>query len=192
MYYAKELMSCFELEFTYLQKIEIVSGLKHGLNKKDVKVYAQREWNHLQMREIRLALEHHISRREIKKYMHCDMPVEKMQKIRLALEKGEKVERDYMHQWIPLVFMSGVILLFFTLFPYIQEQPYLELKQDVVTLQCGDIFDPMEYIASYSTMQGQLVLPSTFSTNEPGNHVAVYTLRTQKGIVEKILYIEVK
>ena len=50
----------------------------------------------------------------------------------------------------------------------------------------------MEYIASYSTMQGQLILPSTFSTNEPGNHVAVYTLRTQKGVVEKILYIEVK
>ena len=98
MYYAKELMSCFELEFTYLQKIEITSGLKHGLDKEDVKVYAQREWNHLHMREIRLALEHHISRREIKKYMHCDMPVEKMHKIRLALEKGEKVQRDYMHQ----------------------------------------------------------------------------------------------
>ena len=120
------------------------------------------------------------------------MPVEKMHKIRLALEKGEKVQRDYMHQWIPLVFMSGVILLFLTLFPYMQEKPYLELKQDVITLQCGDIFDPMEYIASYSTMQGQLILPSTFSTNEPGNHVAVYTLRTQKGVVEKILYIEVK
>ena len=107
MYYAKELMSCFELEFTYLQKIEITSGLKHGLDNEDVKVYAQREWNYLQMREIRLALEHHISRREIKKYMHCDMPVEKMHKIRLALEKGEKVQRDYMHQWIPLVFMSA-------------------------------------------------------------------------------------
>lgn len=83
-------------------------------------------------------------------------------------------------------------MLFLTLFPYMQEKPYLELKQDVITLQCGDIFDPMEYIASYSTMQGQLILPSTFSTNEPGNHVAVYTLRTQKGVVEKILYIEVK
>ena len=43
MYYAKELMSCFELEFTYLQKIEITSGLKHGLDNEDVKVYAQRE-----------------------------------------------------------------------------------------------------------------------------------------------------
>ena len=187
MYYVKKFLSCFTSEFTCLQKEEIRIGFANGLSEKQVIVYASCEFNHLQMEQMRLALEHGVAWKDVKRSMHADMCVKKMQEVRLSLESGLFVGRDYVHLCFPIVMLSLLVCLFLTL--YGNEKPHLRLKKDTVTLSCGEVFEPMEYIDSFSSYRGQLVLPSTIDTNQPGNHVAVYRLKTKHETLEKILYV---
>lgn len=186
----KMIMACFESELTFLQKKEIELGIKHGLKEKEIKLYASREYNYLQMREIRLCFEQGIEYKQIKKYMNAEIQFERMHQMRMQIEAGEKVKMDY-QRYSPL-FVFVCLLLLFTLFPMETQKPYLELKSDTVTLECGESFDPMAYVKSYSSMKGELILPSTIDTNQKGNYVVVYRFRTIKEEIEKLLYITVK
>ena len=186
----KMIMACFESELTFLQKKEIELGIKHGLKEKEIKLYGAREYNYLQMREIRLGFEHGIEYKQIKKYMNPEISFERMVQIRMQLEAGEKVKIDY-QRYIPL-FVFVCFLLLFTLFPIETQKPYLELKSDTITLECGESFDPMAYVKSYSSMKGELILPSTIDTNVKGNYVVVYRFRTVKEEIEKLLYVKVQ
>lgn len=190
MYYVKKILSCFYSEFTFLQKEEVKYGLQNGLAEHQVVLYASCEFNHLQMEQMRLALEHGISTRVVRRYMHADMHVEKMKEIRLRLENGEHLKRDYMHMCLP--FFTVVVCVCLGLTLYKDEKPYLQLKTDTVRLKCGQTFDPMEYIDSFSSYQGQLILPSSFDTENPGNHVVVYKLQTKRETLEKMLYVSVE
>lgn len=190
MYYLKTILACFTSELTFLQKKEIELGLKNGLEKKQVRIYASSEYNFLQMREMRMALENGIDYRVVSRLMHADVSSEKMEVIRKRLEAGEKITKDYVHALLPFVSISLFVCLFLTL--YQDEKPYLTLKEDTVTLECGSVFDPMAYIDSFSSYHGQLILPTVFDTEKPGKHVAVYKLETKRETVEKLLYVIVE
>ena len=190
MYYVKKVLSCFYSELTFLQKEEVKCGLLNGLDEKQVVLYASCEYNHLQMEQMRLALEHGVAAGVVRRYMHADMSAEKMKETRLRLENGERLKRDYVHMCLP--FFSVVVLVCLCLTLYKDAKPYLELKTDTIRLTCGQEFDPMEYIASFSSYQGQLILPSSFDTKNPGNHVVVYKLQTKRETLEKMLYVSVE
>ncbi len=186
----KMMMACFETELTYLQKKEIEIGRKHGLKEKEINLYASREYNYLQMREIRLCFEHGIEYKKIKKYMNAEISFERMHQIRMQLEAGKKVKIDY-QRYVP-VFLFVSFLLFLSLFPMEEQKPYLELVSDTVVLQCGQSFDPMSYVKSFSSLKGELILPSSIDTNQRGNYVVVYRFRTVKEEIEKLLYVKVQ
>ncbi len=186
----KMIMACFESELTFLQKKEIDIGVKHGLKEKEIKLYACREYNHLQMREIRLCFEHGIEYKKIKKHMNAETSFERMYQIRMQLEAGEKVKINY-QRYVPLyVFVCFLLLL--TLFPMETQKPYLELKSNTVTLKSGESFDPMSYVKSFSSLKGELILPSSIDTSQKGNYVVVYRFRTVKEEIEKLLYVKVQ
>ncbi len=186
----KMIMACFETELTYLQKKEIEIGRKHRLKEKEINLYASREYNHLQMREMRLCFEHGIEYKKIKKYMNAEISFERMHQMRMQLEAGKKVKIDY-QRYVP-VFLFVSFLLFLSLFPMEEQKPYLELVSDTVVLQCGQSFDPMSYVKSFSSLKGELILPSLIDTNQRGNYVVVYRFRTVKEEIEKLLYVKVQ
>ncbi len=186
----KMVMACFESELTFLQKKEIELGIQHGLKEKDIKYYASREYNYLQMREIRLCLEHGMKWKQIKKYMNSEVSFERMYEIRMKLEAGQKVKMD-LKRYRPL-FCATCLMLLITLFPIETQKPYLELKSDQVVLKCGETFDPMAYVKSFSSLKGELILPSSIDTTQKGNYVVVYRFRTVKEEIEKLLYVKVQ
>ena len=187
----KSILACFESELTYLQKKEVELGLRNGLKKEDVRLYASREYNYLQMKEIRLCLEHGVDKKRLKRILHSDLTVAQMYQYRMKLERNEMIPID-MKRYILISLFIISMFLFFTLFPIGEESPTLELKEESITLQCGDTFDPMSYIQSFSSKQGQLILPSSIDTSKQGNHVLVYRLKTKNQEIEKILYVKVK
>ncbi len=185
----KTILACFENELTFLQTKEVELGFKHGLKKEDVKIYASREYNHLQMRELRLCLEYGIEKKKMKRILHSDVSYLKMKEMRLKLEKGEKIAID-LRRYVPLCMIGVCLCLFVTMFPV--NEASLELKTDSITLQCGEIFEPMSYIKSFSSKKGQLILPSSIDTSKQGNHVVIYRLKTTSKDIEKVLYVKVE
>ena len=90
----KSILAYFESELTYLQKKEVELGLRNGLKKEDVRLYASREYNYLQMKEIRLCLEHGVDKKRLKRILHSDLTVAQMYQYRMKLERNEMIPID--------------------------------------------------------------------------------------------------
>lgn len=193
MVYGKKFFACFNHRFTPLQKQEIQKGLENGLNQKEVESYASSAYNYLQMREIRLALEHDRKKKNNGSLYEPSMDVEEMRKMRQRIEKGEKirsfsVSRILMSVCLILMMVSSALVFFLT---DQKAQPYLHLTTDRITVAQGASFDPMEYIADYSSSRGELILPADVSTSSPGTYAAVYVLHTGRTEITRILNVEV-
>lgn len=193
MTHGKKFFACFNHNLTLLQKQEVQKGLQAGLTPDQVESYASTAYNHRQMREIRLALEHAPDVRKNASLYEPSMDVEEMEKRRHRIEKGEKIcpfslSRILLAVCFVLMLMSSVLIF---LFSSRQTQPYLHLTASEVTIPQGASFEPLEYVADYSSSKGELILPGNVDTSTPGVKAAVYVFRTPHTEITRILNVEV-
>lgn len=187
----KTLYAYFDNDLTYLQNKEIEEARKAGLSDQEIQTFSFSAYNHLQMKELRLALQSGMDIKKMRCMFRPGLSHEMMHWMRLQLEKGEKVEDIILKKHLVMIFVILLVLLALTLYMPVYEEPYLELKEDSITLEVGDPFHPMAYIEGYSRGKGQLILPETIDTEKEGNYVLVYKLMSKDTLIEKVLHITV-
>lgn len=193
MTYGKKFFACFNHRFSPLQKQEIQTGLDNGLTPEAVETYASSAYNWQQMREIRLALEHSSDQKRNASLYQPSMDVEEMQKLRKRIARGERIHEFSMTRIVFsilfVLLISGSITISFLTCR--KTQPYLRLTKTEICIPQGGTFEPMEYVADYSSSKGELILPSDLNTASVGMKAAVYVLRTPETEITRILYVEV-
>ena len=193
MTFRKKFFACFNQNLTPLQKQEIQKGLDAGLDPDKVETYASAAYNYRQMREIRLALEHSPDIRKNAPMYQPAMEAEEMEKMRKRIEKGERIHvfsfsRILITVCFVLLMISSILVFLYT---GKQTQPYLHLTASEVKIPQGATFEPLEYVADYSSARGELILPANVNTATPGMKAAVYVLRTPRTEITRILNVKV-
>ena len=177
-----------------LEAEQIELGVKAGLSRKQISLYAKHCYNFLQMQEIRTALEEHLDEFQIRAMCHPDLSHEEMEAIRRRIEKGETVRiRRSPFWWIGSALLSGfMIFMMFEGYLAAGNNLYLNLKEETAVLEKGEVFEPMKYVSSYSMNADTLRVPSEIDTSHAGRQAAVYTLRKGREELTRILIVEIK
>lgn len=177
-----------------LEAEQIELGMRAGLSRKQISLYAKHCYNFLQMQEIRTALEEHLDEFQIKAMCRPDLSHEEMEAIRKRIEKGEivRMKRSPL-RWAADVLLAGfMIFMMFEGYFAAGNNLYLNLKEETAVLEKGDVFEPMKYVSSYSMNADTLRVPSQIDTSCAGRQAAVYTLRKGGEELTRILIVEIK
>lgn len=191
--YGKYIGSLFMEDFTVLQKEEIRQGLDEGLDQEVIYLFARPYYNFLQMREIRTALKEGIDPDLIRRYWKPSMDYSEMKEMRIAAVSMEPLP---VRSFIPaaaagfLLFSAAASLCFYFV-THPKEHLALELKAEEAELAVGEMFDPMEYVLSYSGDDALLVLPHGITTDQPGSRTAVYELKGKRKSLTRTLRVTV-
>ncbi len=158
-----------------LQKEQVNLALEHGLDIEDVKCFAKPCYNFRKMEEIRLFLEkgEHNKIEQIKKKGNAAMWLQR-DRIVLAL--------CTLFTAIGLVFLLSAILV----------RPSLILTTKQCEIDKGEVFDAMQYISSWSNLDGTLYLPENIDTSSTGTKLAVYRLEAKGERIVETLQVVVK
>ena len=135
----------------------------------------------LQKEQVNLALEHGLDIEDVKCFAKPCYNFRKMEEIRLFLEKGEhnKIEqikkKGNAAMWLQ---RDRIVLALCTLFTAIG--------------LVGEVFDAMQYISSWSNLDGTLYLPENIDTSSTGTKLAVYRLEAKGERIVETLQVVVK
>lgn len=182
--------------FSNLQKKELKAGYHHGLQKKEIQMYAKWYFSPMQMREIRLGFEQGLKRNEIRKYCHFWIPHEQMKIMRKRIKEGDgKSVGLYLPggftigQWfLFLLCIIGFFVAAVSLQRVLEkEELSLKLTTKSAIIACGEAFDPKAYIQSYTQDETTLKLPEAISTRVPGTYLVVYELSRKEEKIERQL-----
>ncbi len=181
-------------ELTPLQNEQVRKGKLSGLSDEEIRSYAKRCYNFLQMRELRRSIESGLSEKERRKLRDPSLPAGTMRVMREKMERGEAVRsRPFRFlQIIPLILPVLLVLLTAVSLAVNAGDPVLVLKESEITLQEGEPFCPMDYVACYSEKKSRLFLPAEIDTETAGTYAAVYRLVKEKQEISKILLIHVE
>ena len=170
---------------TYLQKQQIQIGKTNGLTHAQL-MKVNKPWlNYLQMEQIRLGLENGLAYSQIRQYADCRNTPEQMRIYRIALESNERIQRRISPLAAATGIVSGLAAAAFLLYAFffkpftgsIQDNMLvLELSETSVQLECGEVFEPSQYVKTSSDHSAQLIYPDAIDTSIPGSHTAVYRL----------------
>lgn len=182
------------MKWNTLQKEQIDLGRDAGLNEKQIRLYAKHRYSFLQMQEIRTALTDGMSMRDVRKMCRPWYSDTDMEKIRLSLQKGgTAAQRSSIRTWCAC---GALLVLGAALITdgYIRASDplYLNLSASEVTVEAGEEFEPMKYVASYCEKAEKLSLPSGLDTMTPGTHAAVYRLKAGQEEITRILLVNVE
>lgn len=182
------------MQWNTLQKEQIELGVKAGLDEKQIRLYAKHRYSFLQMQEIRIALTDGLSVKDVRKMCRPWYSDRDMEKIRLSLQKGgTAAHRSSVRTWCAC---GALLILGVSLITdgYIRASDplYLNLSASEVTVEAGEEFEPMKYVASYCEKAEKLSLPSGLDTMTPGTHAAVYRLKAGQEEITRILLVNVE
>ncbi len=179
---------------TLLQKAEIRKGTENELSPEAVAVYSNHTLNYLQMASLRQALESGIETDQVKRIAKRWIPYWQMEEYAEELRNGTVPVLP--HRPFPLkqVLSAGVLavcILPLILFADIPEKGVLELTGDEVRLACGMEFDPAAYVKTYEGENASLILPEAFTAERPEVRLASYRLKSEAGMIQKILRVRI-
>lgn len=158
-----------------LQKEQVNRALAHGLDIQDVKCFAKPCYNFKEMEEIRLFLE-----RGGKDFRYQN-----------TIKKKQSVTGWAMKAFLGFLVVVAVACMA-ALFSFLLARPSLILTAKNCEIEKGDTFDAMQYISSWSNLDGTLYLPKNIDTSIEGTHLAVYRLEAKGEIIVETLHIVVK
>ena len=181
-------------EWNLLQSEQIELGRKGGLSEKEIALYAKRKYNFLQMQDIRTALMNHDDPAQMKAMCRASLSHQEMEALRLRIEKGEKVYEPLDMRYLLAAAALSVFGVTIAIFGYQRAGEYADLcmTKDTAVLHAGDVFEPMDYVASYSADADRLVLPQEIDTSVPGRKAAVYRLCRGNEEITRILIVDVR
>lgn len=178
-------------KLTLLQNEQIELGRKHGLQEKQIRLYAKPSYNFLQMQELRTAMENGITGRNLRFLLKPSLSHQEMSRIRRCLEQGQQPLIPYPYGKILTAAAAVLMGLGIVALEAVHDRPYLLLNRESVTLKQGDVFDASSYIERDDNRAGKLILPVDVDTSEPGRKAAVYRYVTDEGEIVRILYVDV-
>lgn len=155
----------------------------------------------LQKEQVDLALTHGVDIKDVKRFARPCYNFKQMEEIRLFLERGEphfQKRKSWWKAWLCRERIVSVIFLVVTciglmfLLSAILVRPSLILTTKECEIEQGEVFDAMQYISSWSNLDGTLYLPENIDTSKKGTQLAVYRLETGGESIEETLHIVVK
>lgn len=170
---------------SYLQKQQIEIGKANGLTCLQL-IKIRKPWlNYRQMEQIRLGLENGLAASQIRQYADCSNSAEQMRTYRIALENSERIHPEVHPFAAATGIISGLAAVLFLLYVFFfkpfngnaqNSQLVLELTETSIQLECGEVFEPSQYVKDSSDHSAQLIYPEDIDTSVPGSHTAVYQL----------------
>ena len=158
----------------------------------------------LQREQVNCALAHGVDIQDVKCFAKPCYNFKEMEKIRLFLERGEKdirkqkimkKKRIGRRWWTNAGLVFSVCLVFIglaVLSSFLLARPSLILTEKECEIERGEMFDAMQYISSWSNLEGTLYLPENIDTSIEGTQIAVYRLEAKGESIVETLHIIVK
>ena len=176
------------MELSFLQEKEIAIAEAHGLSQKQIRLLSNGKLNYLQMAVLRQAMEQGTDMKTVRKAARPKLSTEEMAEL---IDHPEQMNRPFR---LPVQVLPAILTVLFAGLLYIAWQyavylrrDRLELRSEEITLLCGDVFQPGQYILRYPQYD-DLYLPDSFVAEVPESRIAVY--RTASGD-QKILRIRI-
>lgn len=176
------------MELSFLQEKEIAIAEAHGLSAQQIRLLSNGKLNYLQMAVLRQAMEQGADMKTVRKAARPRLSPEEMAEL---ISHPEQLNRSVR---LPVKVFPLILALLFTGLLYSAwkyavylRRDKLELRSEEITLLCGDVFQPGQYILKYP-QSDDLYLPESFTAQIPENRIAVY--RTASGD-QKILRIRI-
>lgn len=180
MKYLKKWNALWEKDFTLLQMEQVFLGAENGLSMDQIYLYATGEYNFKQMKVIREAIE---NQKDVKKILDSNLDAETM---RMIIEGKADPPKKFAFPY-PIAF--AIVLIAFLL--PLKDNPSIDLKQDIVNIETGEVFRAYDYIQHVSGKNPILYLPNDVDTSKAGSYVMVYRLKTEDGEVSESLVLNV-
>lgn len=176
------------MELSFLQEKEIAIAQAHGLSEQQIRLLSNGKLNYLQMAVLREAMEQGTDMKTVRKAARPKLSPEEMAELISHPEQMNRPARQPVHV-LPLILITLFACLLFGIWKYTVylQRDRLELRSEEITLLCGDVFQPSQYILRYPQSDA-LFLPEGFTAQIPENRIAVY--RTASGD-QKILRIRI-
>ncbi len=176
------------MELSFLQEKEIAIAEAHGLSPKQIILLSSGKLNYLQMAALRQAMEQGADMKTVRKAARPGLSPEEMSELISHPDRINRSVRLPVHVLpaILMVLFAGLLYSAWKYAVYLRRDR-LELRSEEISLLCGDVFQPGQYILRYP-QSDDLYLPDSFVAQVPENRIAVY--RTASGD-QKILMIRI-
>ena len=138
------------MELSFLQEKEIAIAEAHGLSQKQIRLLSNGKLNYLQMAVLRQAMEQGTDMKTVRKAARPKLSTEEMAEL---IDHPEQMNRPFR---LPVQVLPAILTVLFAGLLYIAWQyavylrrDRLELRSEEITLLCGDVFQPGQYILRY-------------------------------------------